>query len=364
MACTRPVFGDLTNTAPDGVAFRKKASAKVPSSPAKGDLDTADSVAACAADLCELWTTSASNGGHRVWCLLQKFGNMGPPRFAAILFSPPLAPPPRPSQLNSRLSSTSIPWSLPTLEWVLESWLASQSDIDSETNAALHDLAPSVLQSLHAHSERHRPKASDIMRRLGPEEREQAIMWLFQVCNAVGIQDSVLYLTVLLLDRYCAAAKSSLDLGRLHMLIIAMVGISLKMNGAVDEHSKTPKLQDLLEHLGRPCHTLTEIFKAEHEVLKALRFEVSMPTAAEFLDAYALPFTTASEPDGTSPVHCLARFLLQMSLLDMQMQYRYPHAVLAAGAMYVALWCTQVGPEHFLALLNNVAVCYGAASTS
>jgi len=346
------------------VAFRQKASTKSPSSPGKGDVDIADSVAACAADLCELWTTSASNGGHRVWCLLQKFGNMGPPRLAAALFSPPLAPPPRPSQLGFRLSSTSIPWSLPTLEWVLENWLSTQNDLDSETNAALHDLAPSVLQSLHTQSERHLPKSSDIMSCLGPEERERAIMWLFQVCNAVGIQDSVLYLTVLLLDRYCAAAKSSLDLGRLHMLIIAMVGISLKMNGAVDEHSKMPKLQDLLEHLGEGRHTLREIFAAEHEVLNTLGFEVSMPTTVEFLDAFALPFTTASEPDGTSPVHCLARFLLQMSLLDMEMQYRYPQSVLAAGAVYVALWCTQVGPEHVLALLNNVAVCHGAASTS
>lgn len=370
MACARPVFGDLTNTAPEGVGGRFKASSpkagtylassrefglsevaskhsqglsdifvedaddatysintvcsprgelpqtprrpptqvncrestpepqrpvsKLQHSPGKGSLDIDESVASCAADLCDLWSKSASNGGHRVWCLLQKFGSMGPPRLAAALFSPPLTPPPRPSQLGPKPPSS---WSIPTLEWVLESWLSTQGDLDSETNASLHDLSASVLQSLHTESERHLPKASEILCHLGPEERERAIMWLFQVCNAVGIQDSVLFLAVLLLDRYSAIVTSPVPMSRLHMLIIAMVSISLKMNGAVDEHSKMPKLQDLLEHLGERRLSLTDIFAAEHEVLNTLKFEVSMPTTIEFRDAFEVDEAEDGEVD-------------------------------------------------------------------
>jgi hypothetical protein len=143
---------------------------------------------------------------------------------------------------------------------------------------------------------------------------------------------------------------------RLQLVTVAIISISLKVNGAVDESAKPPKMQDLLLHLGQHRFTISQINVAEHDVLRFLEFSVSMPSAADFLDAFLLPHGSQEETR-VSPVWCLAKFLLQLSLLDAPLHYRYSHAVLAAGAVYVALWCTQAGPEHTSALLADLSIC-------
>merc|ERR1712039_707253 len=54
------------------------------------------------------------------------------------------------------------------------------------------------------------------------------------------------------------------------------------------------------------------------------------------------------------PAECVGRFLLQLSLLDVRLHHKYPHAVLAAAATYIALKCTGGRPERAVALFNEV----------
>jgi hypothetical protein len=189
-------------------------------------------------------------------------------------------------------------------------------------------------------------------------------MWLFQVCLNTNFQDTVLHTAVLLLDRYCAELPEPIALERLQLVTVAVLSISLKMNGAVEQSARPPKLQDLLIHLGQQRYTLQEIFRAEHDVLRKLSFTVAMPTAVDLLDAFLLPHGSSENSVMSSPVRCLATFLLQLSLLDAPLHYEYPHAILAAGAVYVALWCTRKGPEHVQALLDDVAVCFESDTDS
>jgi hypothetical protein len=207
-------------------------------------------------------------------------------------------------------------------------------------------------------SERHLPDAESVLKNFPAGEREKTLAWLFQVCATVNFQDSVLHLAVRLLDRYCAALAAPIPVERLQLVTVAILSISLKMNGSIDANSKPPKLQDLLVHLTQRRFTIQEIFREEHDVLLALRFEVPLATAADLLDTFLLPHGLPDQSEIPSPVRCLAQFLLQLSLLDAPLQYRYPHAVLAAGAVYVALWCTQRGSEQMLALLQDVATCF------
>lgn len=228
-------------------------------------------------------------------------------------------------------------------------------DIEQRVDGTLLDVLDDVLRTCHLESVRCFPDATEVLNHFPAAERETTLMWLFQVCAALNFQDAILHTAVILLDRFCASLPRPLPTDRLQLVTVAVLGISVKMIGAADDVSKPPKLKDLLLHLGQHHFTIQEIYEAEHEVLRILGWAVSMPTAVDLLDSFLLPHGLSDEV--LSPVRCLAKFLLQLSLVDASLHYRFSHAVLAAGAVYVALWCTQSGPDHVSALLHDVAAC-------
>jgi len=133
----------------------------------------------------------------------------------------------------------------------------------------------------------------------------------------------------------------------------------MKVTGGADDTRNPGKLRELLTSLGHRQFSVEQIFAAELEVLTALDFEVSAPNPLDFLETFALPFTPPDHPKAPSPVVCLAKFLLQLSLMDVHVQYRYPHAILAAGALYVALWCVQANQDKVADLLCDVTATVG-----
>mmetsp|Transcript_19401 Transcript_19401/g.44132 ORF Transcript_19401/g.44132 Transcript_19401/m.44132 type:complete len:294 (-) Transcript_19401:44-925(-) len=226
-------------------------------------------------------------------------------------------------------------------------------------DAALGDLVDRVMQTCHEESQRHLPVRDCILVGLGSQERDQILLWLLQVCDLRNLPDSVFYMAVVLFDRYCAVSEERIPTGQLHLKVLAILSISLKVTGGADDTRKPWKLRELLACLGQQQHSVEDIFREEVKLLRALSFEVSAPTALDFLDALVLPFTQPDRPEASSPVVILAKFLLQLSLLDASLHYRYPHTVLAAGAVYVALWCTRAKPARVAALMGDAAVASG-----
>jgi hypothetical protein len=335
----------------------------------------AELVARCAADLCDLWKHSARSGGSRIPCLLQRFSAVGPPQLAAVFCSPPASTPPPPSQVavcrklegregkSKDVRETCDIWhacpeddaDLPTIKSTLTN-LSRCDDVEKKADSCFQDLCNIVLRSSQVESNKFTPSAVSILSNIRAEDREATLLWLFQVCATIDIQDSVLYLSVLLLDRFCASLVSPIPMDRLQIVTVAIISISLKVNGAVDENANSAKMQDLLPHLGQHRFTLPQINLAAHEVLRRLDYSVTMPSAVDFLDTLLLPHCSLGNTR-VSPVWCLAKFVLQLSLLDVPLHYRYPHSVLAAGAVHLALWCTRADPEHASALLADVARC-------
>lgn len=332
--------------------------------------DVPESVVDCATDLRNLWEASVRSGRRSLGCLLQKFGGLGPPPLKEALCRPPMGAPPPPhaefwpqrhrEKPNECLSAPSkLPEEpLPTIERSLASRRSQHDAIELRSESAFEGLVEKILRSSHLQSEHRRPRAEAVLKQFPAIDRENILMWLFQVCAAVGFDDSVLYMTVQLLDRYCTEVSEPIAPSQLQLVTVATISISLKMNGAVDDNSRPPKLQDVLVHIGQHQHSIKDIFTMELQVLRVLGFAVAMPTAADLLSTFLIPNCLSAHYD---PVRCVAEFLLQLSLLDAPLHYRYPHAVLAAGALYVALWCTQRGPEHVLALLEDVGSCFDKA---
>lgn len=346
-------------------------------------------VAACAGDLCQLWARCATEsaaalygGGGAFLCtscmhvVLQRFSRMGPPGFAGALLNPPPTMPPPLSRAASSQQAGTEPClghgdtggahasvrPLGTMAEALESrWEVLGDDPDLCADAALRDVLGRVLQAYHEESQSHLPVRERILSGLGSRERDQILLWLLQVCDLRSLPDSVFYMAVVLFDRYCAVLEERIPTGHLHLKVLAILSISMKVTGGADDTRKPWKLRELLACLGQQQHSVEDIFREEVKLLCALSFEVSAPSALDFLDALVLPFTQPDRPEASSPVVILAKFLLQLSLLDASLHYRYPHAVLAAGAVYVALWCTRAKPARVAALLGDVAAAAGGA---
>lgn len=178
----------------------------------------------------------------------------------------------------------------------------------------------------------------------------------------MNFHDSVLFASVLLLDRYCAGVQEPVQVDTLLLTVTAIVSVALKVSGA-DEFTKPPKLTGVLTHLAQYQFQPRQIYAAELDVLQALDFQVSVPTSQDFFETLMMPFL-APGPENASPVWCIAKFLLQLSLLDVPLQYRYSHEILAAGAIYMALWCTKASSSKVLALMSVVESCQHKEITS
>lgn len=97
----------------------------------------------------------------------------------------------------------------------------------------------------------------------------------------------------------------------------------------------------------------------EHRVLQTLQFSgLSAPTPLDFLDAFCTPLLAYGESIDSLMPRCLANFVVQLSLFNAALHYRYPHAILAAGGVYVAL-CSLRMPNvvHHALIHDVVAIC-------
>lgn len=366
--------------------------------PQIGPGSVAEIVAQCAFELREFWTSCVSEGDlqqGQARYIVNKFGAMGPAVFTAALLNPPKSgpppfdrcaalaaepaqfltaqaekavksdftletPPPRPSR--SIFASLYTPSPLQEGESppaVAEIRLALPPEMSTDCTFA--EVKPSILRTGHQSAEHVRPDGEAIALSLDKGAREKVILWLLQVCGLRCLDDAIFHTAALLLDRYLVLSHGRVDVGNLHLTVMAIFSISMKLNGGADECTKPRMLRELLQNLGRGQYSVQGIFACELEVLKALGFNVSSPSPLDFVEAFVAKVCGSTGPaksTAPSPVAILSRFLLQLSLLNPELHYKYSHAVLAAGAVYAALWCTRANPERMVFLLAEVGLCH------
>jgi len=305
-------------------------------------------IAACGGELMEFWAQSASKGGFRVPCVCQRFSASEPCVSETGFLCPPLVELPLPS-CGSLAEPSEVGQREP-----LRSFDCLADEISDDS---YYELACDALREIHKRCERHQISADSVLNKFAPEDRERTLLWLFQVCATVNVDDSVLHSSVLLLDRFLAMQTAPIPNERLQLVTVAIVSISLKFHGDPNDRSKAPKLQEFLVCLGHRQFSVSQIFAMEHEVLLGLQYSVSIPAALDFLDAYLLLYMEHGDMRA-SQIRCLSKFLLQLSLLDATLHYCHPPELLAAGAVYAALCCLQLEADYRSTLLERVASCY------
>jgi hypothetical protein len=229
---------------------------------------------------------------------------------------------------------------------------------DEDIDGVLPDLVDNFMRSSHSVSSKQLPEPKHLASKILGIEREAVLHWLVQACDIMNFHESILYTTVLLLDRYCAADGVMLSMDRIQKILMAVLCTVIKVCAVQDELGfDDPEFRSLREILAHLCHgqvPFKDILRAEYEVLKALDFKVSTPSALDFLDVLSTPLSLPSESLDTCVPRSLADFLLQLSLFNISVHYQHPHVILAAAALYVALVTLGASPELIQSLLAGV----------
>lgn len=193
------------------------------------------------------------------------------------------------------------------------------------------------------------------MRGFATERRQETLVWLVQAFDVMHFQDSLLFDVVLLLDRYYAC-EALLHGGEPHggesqRKLLAAVYIALKTGSSMDTQVS---LKQLVAHdLGKDQIPFEDILDAELSILQKLRFRVGTPSAHDFLETLD---TRLKHEYASDACLNLADFLLQLSLSDASLHYKYSHAILAASALALALYATQAPSSAFVALVEDLSL--------
>lgn len=234
-----------------------------------------------------------------------------------------------------------------------------KSSLEVRSDAVLADLVDSASRSLHQASQRHKPSAQLLVEGLSPGDRQETLIWLVQAFEVMHFHDSLLFDTSLLLDRYYAfLPEKDARTGSSQRKLLAAVCMALKIGCSWD--TQLP-LRQVVTHLGRNEVPFDEVLIAELAMLQKLRFDVGTPTAHDFLEALSTRLVAVFQMSEASLK--LAEFLLQLTLGDAHLHYRFPHAVLAASALVLALCTLRAAPAAHMALLEDLALhCPDAAA--
>mmetsp|Transcript_22198 Transcript_22198/g.49115 ORF Transcript_22198/g.49115 Transcript_22198/m.49115 type:complete len:339 (-) Transcript_22198:123-1139(-) len=208
---------------------------------------------------------------------------------------------------------------------------------DGALLASLADVVDPILRAEYLTSEGSRPKAKDVVRNIQMKDRCALIAWMLQAFDSLDFSDDLLHGTTLTFDRFCACSGSCLDLSTVQTVLLAIVCTELKLANLDDLPSR--QWQQLVQHLSRGHISLQAVLHMELYVLTRLHFAVGIPTALTFLRELTLRLPENEvdvDEDQLAREQGLALFLLELALFDPEVQYRHPHAVLAAGALHAA----------------------------
>lgn len=216
--------------------------------------------------------------------------------------------------------------------------------------SVLADLVDSACRSAHQCSERHMPVTQSVTKGWPSPGREQSLTWLTQALEVMKFPDSLLHDSALLLDRYygCLAEEPGSQ-ETLHRKLLAAVCIGLKLDTGGD----MKLVRKCVDHLSQQKIPFKNILAEELCILNQLEFEVGTPTVWSFLETLSTRLHDFHAPESSQS---LAKFLIQLSLFHASCHYGYPHVVLAASALLLALKTTRATGATSNAVLEDLAV--------
>lgn len=153
--------------------------------------------------------------------------------------------------------------------------------------------------------------------------RSVLINWLMEVNINFKLLPETLHLCVAIVDQYLQKNKS---VGRESL---QLVGITALWIASKYEEMYIPELSDFV-YCGDDSFTPNDMLKMELTIIKALDYSFGRPLSLHFLRRY-------SKVGNVKPIqHTLAKYLLELALLDHELSHVRP-SIQAAAASYLSL---------------------------
>mmetsp|Transcript_7195 Transcript_7195/g.10629 ORF Transcript_7195/g.10629 Transcript_7195/m.10629 type:complete len:307 (+) Transcript_7195:41-961(+) len=195
--------------------------------------------------------------------------------------------------------------------------------IDQHNPVFLGEYAKDIFSYLHSVESHYLPAFGYMAQQPDVNEKMRSILvdWLIEVHFKFKLSPDSIYLSVNLLDRYLE--KHPVPRHRLQL-----VGVTSLMIACKYEEIIAPEVKDYV-YITDNAYTYQEVLDMEKSILRALDFDVTVPTAYTFLMRYN------RLQGGSESVFYLAQYSIELGLVEYQM-LRYSPALFAGSALYLA----------------------------
>jgi len=157
---------------------------------------------------------------------------------------------------------------------------------------------------------------------INEQMRGVLIDWLIDVHHKFKFRDETLFMTILIIDRYCTIRQISRD--KLQLLGVTSIMIACK-----HEEIDLPKIDDFI-YITDNAYTKQELIKLENDILIALNFELLYPSPIKFFEYLSLNFNFDKK------AHFMGKYLMESFLLDIK-YVKYKASVISCACTYIAM---------------------------
>ena len=157
---------------------------------------------------------------------------------------------------------------------------------------------------------------------INDQMRSILVDWIIDVHHKFGFTDETLFMTILIIDRYCSLEQIS-------RIKYQCLGITALMIACKHEEINVPKVDDFI-YITDNAYTKEEVFKMENDVLSKLNFELLYPSPIKFYEYLSLHF------DFSKKYHMLGKYLMETFLLDLK-YIKYKPSIISCACTYIVM---------------------------
>jgi cyclin B len=157
---------------------------------------------------------------------------------------------------------------------------------------------------------------------INDQMRSILVDWIIDVHHKFGFTDETLFMTILIIDRYCSIEQIS-------RIKYQCLGITALMIACKHEEINVPKVEDFI-YITDNAYTKEEVFKMENDVLSKLNFELLFPSPIKFYEYLSLHFNFCKK------YHMLGKYLMETFLLDLK-YIKYKPSIISCACTYIVM---------------------------
>ena len=157
---------------------------------------------------------------------------------------------------------------------------------------------------------------------INEQMRSILIDWLIDVHHKFHLREETLYMTVLIIDRFCTIRQISRT--RLQLL-----GVTALMIACKHEEIDLPKIDDFI-YITDNAYNKEDIIKLENDILIALNFELLYPSPIKFFEYLGVNFNFDKK------LLCMGKYLMESFLVDIK-YVKYKASVISCACAYIVM---------------------------